>query len=210
MLIEGKVGPVIAADQTQNEIRQSKDSSVVVMDAHGRYQEAVYRGSVWSASNQAGQILTALATLMTGYVLYNPINSGKNLVLWNVDVGVTAVAGTATVATICLAGAVGGNVASPTGTTALNPVNMVLNSNSHPYANVYSTATFAGVTPVIIKPLINVQIGTAAANLYATPCSIELGGAVQVPPGAYVAITQSPSTTLLTCLVSMTWEEIPI
>lgn len=210
MLIEGKVGPVLAADQTQNEIRQSKDSSVVVMDAHGRYQEAVYRGAAWSASNQAGQILTALATLMTGYVLYNPVNSGKNLVLWNVDVGVTAVVGTATIATICLAGAMGGNVAAPTGTTSLAPTNMVLNTNVHPTANVYSTATFAGVTPTIIKPLMNVQIGTAAANLYATPCGVELGGAILIPPGAYVAVTQSPSTTLLTCLISMTWEEIPV
>ena len=208
MLFEGKVGPVIAADQTQNEIRQSKDSSTVTIDGHARYQEAVYRGGAWSAANQAGQALTALATAMTGYILFNPSNSGKNLVVWNVDVGVTAAAGTATVATICLAGAAGGNLAAPTGTTSLTPVNMVLNNNVHPTANVYSTATWAGVTPTIIKPLVNVQIGTAAANLYATPCSTELAGALIVPPGAYIAITQSPSTTLLTCLISMTWEEI--
>src|SRR5579864_7639441 len=114
-LVRLKVGPSINADGAENEIRGSKDASLVTQDGHARYQEATYRGSVYSACNQAAQPLTAVGTAMTGFILYNPIASGKNLVVWNVDSALASViAGTASSQVIALAVAVGPNVAAPT------------------------------------------------------------------------------------------------
>jgi len=210
MIAEGKTGPIVASDQTINTARLSKDCSVVSQDSHARYQEAVYRGGVYSACSQAGQALTALGTAMTGFILYNPIASGKNLVVASTDFVVSAAPAAAVFETICLAAAVGPNVAAPTTTTKLTIVNNLLNGAAASVALALSTGTFAGVTPTLLKPLKSVQLGTAAADLYDVVAAVELAGQVVVPPGAYVAFAQSPSATLLTAVMGMTWEEINV
>ena len=63
-------------------VRLGKDGALAAQDAHGRYQEAVFRGAVFTACNVAAQALTvALATTYTGLVIANPVGSGKNLVI---------------------------------------------------------------------------------------------------------------------------------
>jgi len=209
MLLEGKVGPVAAADQTVNELRLTKDTAVVTQHAHARYQEAVYRGSVFSAANQASQALTAVGTAMTGFVLYNPINSGKNLVLWEVDIALSAaVAGTASAQVISLAGAVGPNVAAPTSTTALTIVNNLLNPASTAVAKAYSTSTTVGVTPTIIKPLFGLQAATAV-GLAIFQFDDEIAGQIVIPPGVFVCLAFTGGAAP-SAISSMTWEEIPI
>ena len=215
MFIEGKPGPVISSDQTLVTVRLSKDAGIVTQDGHARYQEAVYRGNVWSACNQASQALTALATAMTGFILFNPSNSGKNAVLWDVDFVFSAVpaSGTTSAQVIVLAGAPGVNLSNPTGTTSLAPLNNLLNTNVHPVCNAYSTATWAGVTPVIFDTIAGViATGTATLNgqiLVDDPVRQEYAGSIIIPPGAYVAVSfvggAAPSG-----VTSMTWEEINV
>jgi hypothetical protein len=212
-LVRLKVGPSVNQDGAENEIRGSKDASLVIQDGHARYQEAVYRNNVYSACNQAAQAVTALGTAMTGFVLYNPIASGKNLVLWHVDVAPasTTVLATAAFIAICLAGAVGPNVAAPTSTTGLTIINNNLNGVAATVAKVFSTATFAGVTPTLFAPIAAFAGTTAISAESISVATYDIGGYYMVPPGAYVCIAQTPTAQgLLAFVASMTWEEIPI
>lgn len=209
MIAEYRVGPGTSADGGSNTGRSTRDLSIATQDTHARYQEAVYRGNVYSAANQASQALTAVGTAMTGFVLYNPIASGKNLAIWEIDAAFTsAIAGTASSQAIVLGGAVGPNVAAPTSVTALTAVNNLLNGAITSVAKVYSTSTTVGVTPTILKPLISVEAATAV-GLSITSFTEELGGQIIIPPGALVCLAfvggAAPSL-----IASMTWEEIPI
>lgn len=205
MIAEIKVGPVINTDGAVNELRGSKDSCGVVMDGHAHYQEAVYRGNVYSAANQADQaVVAALTTNITGFVLYNPIASGKNLVLWDIEAPIVVAVGSTTVGAVFLAAGVGPNVAAPTTTTALTVYNNLINSASAAVAKVYSTATVAAA-PVAFQYLFSYK--AAAITGIETPSKYNVDGAIIIPPGAFVSIAASNAITLRT---SMTWEEIPI
>src|SRR5258708_35890987 len=109
MISELRVGPYAAADGAQITQRASRDSTTVTQDAHARYQEAVARGSVFTASNQAGIALSAgLVATPSGLSLYNPIASGKNCVIWDLDVAIVeTVLATASAGVLFLAAGVG-------------------------------------------------------------------------------------------------------
>ncbi len=208
MISELKVGPYTAQDGAQISQRASKDSSTVVMDAHARYQEAVYRGNVFSASNQAGVATPAgLNATVTGFAIYNPIASGKNLVLLDVDTALTAAIVTGSSGAIFLAAGVGPNVVAPTIGTALTVYNNLVNPATSSVAKVMTNGTFVG-TPVAFKTIGFTQaIGTLAADIAIGQVHYELAGEVIIPPGAWVAVA---ATTALTLQTSMTWEEISI
>src|SRR5437667_8011492 len=83
----GNVGPIVSSDGTIRPIRLSKDTSVVTQDAHGRYQEAVYRGNVYIAANNAGVAWPiALSATATGMILSNPPQSRVNLSVLEITV----------------------------------------------------------------------------------------------------------------------------
>ena len=54
MILEGKVGPVVAADGSDVQLRFDKTGALMVSQAHAPYQEAVARGNVYSAMSQTG------------------------------------------------------------------------------------------------------------------------------------------------------------
>src|SRR5260221_7582059 len=77
-----KVGPQTLALGANSIGRQTRTGDAATSDAHGRYQEAVTNGSVFSASNVAAQAVSvALTTTYTGLCLSNPAGNTKNLVL---------------------------------------------------------------------------------------------------------------------------------
>jgi hypothetical protein len=89
MLIQPQVGPLattssLAAGQ-QPAARAGNMGELIVSELHGRYYEAAYRKTMFSAANQAGATTTVgLATTYTGICLSNPINSTVNLVVQKV------------------------------------------------------------------------------------------------------------------------------
>src|SRR6266566_2625232 len=82
MLTKGRVGQVTLTDGNDKEERLGRYGGQAEFDSHGAYQDPVSRGACFCASTQSvvnfGVALTASAVTFT---LYNPINSGKNLVL---------------------------------------------------------------------------------------------------------------------------------
>src|SRR5882762_2101705 len=92
MSLQQRIGPLApSADNTPAPLRGTKDGATAIQDAHGKYQEAVYRGNVFVAANNAGSAIpVTLAAASTGLILTNPPTSGKNLVLLECIVAPTA------------------------------------------------------------------------------------------------------------------------
>src|SRR6266566_5105324 len=81
MLAETKVGPRLLSDGTVAEFRSARTGAGVITDAHGHFYEAVARGNVFAALNSAARALTVSLTTTAGLGIYNPVGSGKNLVI---------------------------------------------------------------------------------------------------------------------------------
>ena len=207
-IVELRVGPQVAADSAQITQRGSRDGAGVTLDAHARYQEAVFRGAVFSASQQAGAATPAglTASAIGVFSLYNPIASGKNLVLWTIEPTFTVAIATAIVGNFGICAGVGPNVAAPTGTTVLTNYNNLINAASSSVAKAFSTATYVGA-PVAFKNLGSYQRDSAAASNVVVMTPIFLDGSIIVPPGAWVGLF---TLTALTMQTSMSWEEIPV
>jgi hypothetical protein len=206
MIAELKVGVQTNADGAQITARAGKDGEVIAQDGHARYQEAVYRGNVFSTMNTVGQAVSvALATAYTGLALYNPINSGKNLVLFSVGVTPTVAIGSAIVGNVGLMVGVGPNFAAPTTVTTANIYNNLLNGAAASVAKAYTTATLTPA-PTLFKNLVSYLGAAVDAQVFAAS-TFELAGQIILPPGSLIAVY---SLTALTIAADFTWEEINI
>lgn len=203
MQAEVRTGPVVAADGSIGPARGGKSGEMSVADAHGRYQEAVYRGNVFIGANLGGTSVTTQAGLSAttpALTLYNPIGSGKLGVLLEVTVDITAAPAAA--AGLMLA-ANAPNVAAPTVTTAATQQNARLDSLAQPTLSAYRIATLPAA-PLAIR-----FIGgtTGAAAIGGVQLIDHVDGAVIVGPGVALSIQ---ATSAAAIIASFTWEEIPI
>jgi hypothetical protein len=206
MISELKVGPSVNSDGAQITQRAGRDGATVVQDGHARYQEAVYRGNVFIAAQQAAAVTpVGLSTAVTTSLsLYNPIASGKNLVVWDIGVNIGAAIGSAVAGVIFIAAGVGPNIATPTTTTALTPVNALLNGAANNVAKPFNLGTYTAA-PVLIRSLTGYSGGALAS--VDNDGWYPIDGAIIVPPGAWICVG---ATTAITLLSSITWEEIVI
>ena len=80
-----KTGPQVAQDGTYPELRGSRKGGLVSQDVGSRFEEACYRGTLFStgtsvaALSAATILLTASAQPILG--VWNPLNSPVNLVI---------------------------------------------------------------------------------------------------------------------------------
>ena len=201
MLVEGKVGPVVASDQSMNELRQGRSAELLVADAHGRYTEATYRGLLYSASNQAAQAVSvALATTYTGLCIANPLGNQKNVAILGAQFALSSAP--VAIASLHLIGGYSAT-ANVTLTTAGIATSNLLGVGPIATAKVATAATIP--TPTYLIP-----IGggfTAAALPSTTPLWIDLGGIFVLPPGGFIAIG---ALTTVTGFGGFVWEEIPL
>lgn len=205
MEIAGYVGPRTAADGTLTTMRLGKDASQVVQDGHGRYQEPVLRGGVYSAANQASQALSLFnTTTSTGLILTNPLGSGKNLVLLEVIAFISAAI--TAVASVVLAGSTAVTATAVTHTTPITPRNNLIGGAAG--VGLVDSAATVSATPVILRELFGwhwVTAGTPAAQLGVKDI---VDGAIILPPGTYVQLASV--TAAHSVIGSFTWEEIPV
>lgn len=198
--IAGQVGPsaLNAQDGANVEFRQGHTGEMVTQQLHGRYFEAMARGLLYNAANQAAQAVSAnLATTYTGLMLYNPLGSGTMLVLNKHKFALTvAPAATASIGLIS-----GVQTAAPTGTTAVPVRSNQIGNSKTGVALAYSAATIA--TPVWLTDAVD---GFTAAALPSPSPIVDLEGSVGVLPGGFVAVG---ALTAVTGLGFFFWEEVP-
>lgn len=202
MRMEGQVGPVAvnAADGSSLPIRQGHTGEIIIQQLNGRYFEAMARGNLFSAANQAAQAVSvALATAYTGLCLYNPVNSGKILVPLKVKYALSvAPAAIATIGLISGFAATGGVTAE---TTPLTARSTQVGNDARPVGRALSAATI--VTPVWMQQL---QDGFTAAALPGPTILTDLEGVFGILPGGFIAVG---ALTAVTGLGSIVWQELP-
>ncbi len=208
MINQIQVGPQVAGAGTLPIARALNDASAGVSDTHGRYQEAVYRGGVFT--------LNATAAAPTAYVgasggspllaIMNPLSSAKNLVILGAMVANRVAASAAGTVGINLWGGVSVN---PTGTQT-NPTNMLsLTAAGSAARGFVNTATTGSTAIAQIMPLATYYWATAAAA-FMSPAYFDVAGLIIVVPGNMVALGATAALTSATWDATLVWEEIPV
>ena len=196
-LVEGVVGSQSVNDGVQVKGRFDRDAGLLVSELRGRYTELATRGKVFLASTQAGVALSTLSTTATGFILTNPVGSGKNLaLLYAMVTPTTAPAGVATV----------GLAYGPKSTTAVTQTTplTVRSGLMEAYTGVGLAASAATlpVTPVMIGGL-NGPVATG--GIQGSPMVYDFGGLIVIPPGSN--LSYSYLTTAISLLGGMVWAE---
>jgi hypothetical protein len=208
MLAEQKIGARVLQDGAQAELRGDRSGAQVIQDAHGHFYESVRIGNVYAALNTAARALTVSLTTTASLGIYNPVNSGKNLVI----LATAFRYGSGTLAAGYMLHAIyPGTAASVTG-TVLTPVNMLTGQASGSVARAYELMTGAA-TPNQIRFSKSVGAMTTDQSTTAwTDVNRELiDGAIVVAPGnAYGIISVTGAGTSPTIWAEYMWEEVPV
>ena len=207
MLLEARTGPAVSSDGAAGETRRGRFNELITNDLGlGRYAEAVLRGQVFWASTQSGIALTTtLSTTATGFILTNPVGSGKNLLLLDTVVALTsAPAGVAT-----LAWAVQFNSPTVTAVTHTTPLTVrpaLLSGGGAAGGGVGladSAATLPN-TPVALRAIPGGPV--ASGTLNAAFIRDEVSGLVIMAPGC--SINTFALTTAISAVISVWWAEV--
>lgn len=199
--LEGVVGPQHwSSDGTLAKALRiiREGGSLGVDNVHARYQEAVLRGNVYMACNQAVVTFgTALTATGVTFHLCNPIGSKVNLVVLQSQL---------TVVSCTVAGSIvyAANVTNPTAVTVgtdLTVQNALLNGSSG--IGKAKSATTLPAAPVAVRPWVS---GITAAGFGTLVDYVD--GALIVGPGCTLSV--QGITIAGTGLIGMCWEEVAL
>jgi hypothetical protein len=225
MLAEVRVGPLTAKDGAINPARGDQTGAVAVTDAHGRFQEAALRGNLFSA----GMTLTSISnvTFTTGTLgatctpivgVWNPTNSGKNLVILQTRLQMitTALSTPTGPGGLVWATAVGQSAIS-TGITPLNRLSLAASGAvGKGYANTALTGLSGNLTVQEAVGLTTFVINATAAETAAGFLTVSAGGldnidgGIIVPPGGVLALLATTTPVAISATSSILWEEVAI
>ena len=203
MILEGKVGPVVAADGSDVQLRFDKTGALMVSQAHAPYQEAVARGNVYSAMSQTGCVWSVgLTAIYTGVLVSNPNGSGK--VLSILAAGFSERVQPAGIQDVSLAG----NFSTTEVTHSVPgvPVNLQV-GNSNIGTGKWDTGATMPVAPKYLLPLIGGKV-SALLSVAASISLVNIGGLIQLLPGAYCCIAAFTVGAAVGQMGAIVWEEL--
>lgn len=181
---------------------------LLVNELMARYYQQNYRGNMFAAGYTAAALAAPSATAAGSFTLYNPIGSGKNLVILEITSALTTFTAVAT--TICAIGVYTFTNQTPTALTPGNtPQCTLVGSSNASIAKTYTAATIVGGNTVPIRQVNNIGILTAvgfADNLGKD----EVAGALVITPGCGFGLAATATAADDTIQACYTWAEIPI
>lgn len=208
MLLQAQTGPQTLTDGTYPNFRAGKLGDVIISELNGRYYENVYRGNVFVGSYTAAALAAPSATAIGAFGLYNPIGSGKNLVILEISTALTTFTAVAT--TVCAIGAYSFTNQTPTATTPGNtPFSALIGSGNTSIAKTYTAATIVAGNTVAIRNVANVGVMTAV-GFGSVLFKDEVAGALVVAPGSGFGLAATATAADDTVQVVYTWAELPI
>lgn len=216
MFPQVRTGPQVASDGALIQERASKDGCLVGSNAHCSYQEAVYRGNVFSmtlAANSstvaAGNVVAGAAAASTQFALANPSASGKHLVLLRFRLGVIS-ATTEGSGPLFHGYQAGVPTLAASGTINNNLMGAGASSVARGYVSAAGAALTGGAANVTLCLANFSTTVTTPASPYLISTDDNIDGMILIPPGfTYVPMWQAAGTAVLFGC-SITWEEIPI
>lgn len=187
-----------------NNVRFGNTNELMVSDALPRYYDLNKNGFVYSASNVAAQALSVNSTTATGLILTNPIGSGIDLVLLEIQVALASLP--AGQSSLILTGSSVSSGTAVTHTTPLTPRSNMLGSSRTPIGLADSAATITATN--IIKIISGGTAATVAASTAFPPfIKDEIAGSIILTPGTCISL--QCLTTAISVVASMTWAEVP-
>lgn len=208
MNVEIKVGPQVASDGALVAPRATKDGSLVTVQGHGAYLEAVLRGNAYTMG-LSGATPVAYSGGAAGTPLlciHNPTGSGKLLSLISITISNRVAASAAGVATFNI---YGGPSTQPTGTQSV-PRNLLTLVQSGSAALGFANAAMTGSTALsfLSSPFAYYwATASGAADIYGF---FDVSGMYVVAPGNQIAIGASAALTSATYDISWIWEELAL
>ncbi len=173
-----------------------------------RYAEMVEAGIVFGVSFAATAATVASATATGPFALFNPANSGVQLVILSVNPGFTAFT-TPSATTGFGVGLQFVPNQQPTTTSAGNtPQNTLIGSANVSKASVFTAGTLVGAPTAAGYLLESYYLDLAAADLITN--QVEVAGDITVNPNSGIDIVVTSVTTVPTLTPSILWAEIPI
>lgn len=179
------------------------DNSQLVTKTTADYEYASINEQVFIGANLGGTPVATQAGLSAttpALTLYNPVNSGVNLVLLTVTVGITADPAAESVLMLAYNSS---TATAPSSTTDATMVSSVIGSTPAPKGRCYRVATLAAA-PVAFRFLGSVL---AASSTAFTQIIDKVNGEVVIPPGGCVSIQ---ATSAISVLVSYSWKEVAV
>lgn len=214
VITAGQVGPQTLSDGVVgSRIRQGRGAEQIFSELHGKYYEASYRGNLFWATMTAGVIFPAPgATAANPVSLYNPLGSGKNLVLVSFDMVLTIIPGTP------LTGLYGlyinnlPQAAAVTGTTLAAQSGLI--GGTAASAGKALTTSTVPAAPTLFLPFGGKVTGEVAAVVPITGLPayhIDFDGRAILAPGTAITPQQTVAdTTNATVLCAWAWEEVSV
>jgi hypothetical protein len=211
-----RVGPQTLADGVpQASARGSKEGALITANLAGYYEEAVARGQMFSltlnaitTTINAGNIVAAAAAAATQFALFNPVGSGKNLVL--IEFGLGYISGTAPAGPVFHGYIANIPTSAAAGTILSNLLGGGASSVAKPNASAAGVTLTSGLAPVTHKVANFANTATAAAAAFPVGAVEQIDGKLVVPPGVgWLPLFSGAGTTALIGL-SVTWREVAI
>ena len=194
--------PPVAADSVPVQMRGGKYGDLIVSELQPRYYEQTYRQNKFSGANQAGQVTTVgLATTYTGFGIYNPIGSGKNLIVVKCGYAVPVAPAAAMVVGLMYAY---NAAANPTGVTAITAKNDNLAGIAGSGVP-FSAATIS--TPTLQKVLGVALTGAITTSPAGFGSFEDIEGGIIISPGGVLCYYTSTVSGAAGFFGSMSWLE---
>jgi hypothetical protein len=193
-------GVQVVNDGSANIPRSDRQGAALMSNMRGRFSELAERGALFMASLQAAVALSTLSATATGFILTNPVGSGKDLHVLDVCIAVaTAPAGAAPIGL-----AMGLN--SPTAVTQGTPLTVRSAKGGVATTSGVGLAASAATlpaAPVMIRPIGGGPVGASTINTAFMTDRVD--GAIIVEPGCSLSL--SYLTTAISVVAAMYWHE---
>lgn len=225
--ISGLIGEVNVSDGAAPTARFGRQGDLIVSELHGRFYEQAIRGNLYSG----GMTLTSIAnvTFTTGTVgatatpivgVWNPMNSGYNLVILQayLDIVVTNATNTGPGGLVWSIST--GNTLTVIGTGAVPFNNKTLAATGSIAKNMAGAALTGLTTNLAVLrgsslgggSLANFSfVGTAVGQVTPHAGAIEnIDGSIIVPPGGILGLFGTTTPVAHSATSGLLWEEVPV
>lgn len=197
----------VATNTNPVNFRAGGRGETIVSELHGRYYEATFNKTMFSAANPTGVTGTAFVsgttTVFLGLCLSNPIGSGVNLVINKVSYTCTVAPASESLVVLATGFNSGTNV---THTAPLTVKSNLIGSGAAGLGLVDSSFTVP-TAPTTTYILGNIGTGAATVSIV-TPSFFDIEGSVVLAPGAYALVSALVASGTSGAFASIAWEEV--
>jgi hypothetical protein len=207
--IRGQVGRQSLAEGANGKARQGNDGALVFIPGSAAYYQLVKDGLVYIAQTAISGVSpnTSIGTT-AGAALYNPVDSGKNLVLIRTSVGY--ISGTLAAGAVSYCVNTNTVAAAVTG-TAMSVRNALLGQAAGNVGQALTTATLPAA-PTPVRTMCNLTPILASSVVAPWQANDEVNGELVIRPGACVSLqgTLGAGSSSPLVVFSFTWAEVPV